>query len=448
MTPEGETARDRLLERIRGHEARVGVVGLGYVGLPVAVRFAEVGFAVTGFDVESDVVEGVERGRSHVMDVSDQELQGLVSAGRLEATGDSSELAGCDAVLICVPTPLSKTGDPDVSHIVDAVEQVATHTREGQLVVLESTTYPGTTRELVAETLTENGRVVGEDVFVAFSPERIDPGNREWSVKNTPKVVAGLTPACHELALALYGEALDHVVEVSSPESAELTKILENTFRAVNIGLANEMAVIADRLDVDAWEVIEAADTKPYGFMKFVPGPGLGGHCIPVDPQYLSWKMRSLEYRTRFIELADEVNTGMPRWVVGKVAEALNDDRKAVNGSRVLVLGAAYKPNVDDTRESPALDVMELLRERGAEVRYHDPHVEEVEVDEERWRSVELTDDELEAADCAVVVTDHAAVDWRRVVDRASVVVDARNALADFEGPARIYPLAGPPRGG
>ncbi len=447
MTDE-PTPRQRLDERIRAREARVGVVGLGYVGLPVAVRFAEVGFPTVGFDVDPEVVESVSGGRSHVMDVADRELEGLVRAGRLEATGDFGRLEACDAVLICVPTPLSKTGDPDVSHIVDAVGQVSAHPRTPQLVVLESTTYPGTTRELLGEELEANGRTVGEEVFVAFSPERIDPGNAEWTLQNTPKVVSGLTDACHGLAVALYGEAVDHVVEVSRPEAAELTKILENTFRAVNIGLANEMAMIADRLGVDAWEVIEAADTKPYGFMKFVPGPGLGGHCIPVDPQYLSWKMRSMEHRTRFIELADEVNTGMPRWVVGKVAEALNDAKKPVNGSRVLLLGAAYKPDVDDTRESPALDVLELLDRQGADVAFHDPHVEGLEADGERWRSVELTDEELEGCDCAVVVTDHRRIDWRRVAERAPVVVDARNALEGIEGPARIYPLAGPPRGG
>ncbi len=435
-----------LLEAIRGHEARVGVMGLGYVGLPVATRFAEVGFPVLGFDVSARVVQGVNDGRSHVTDVPDRALAGLVEAGRLEATDDFDRLDECDAVLICVPTPLGKTGDPDVSHLVSAVEAVAVRLRPGQLVILESTTYPGTTRELALETLEATGQEVGEDVFLAFSPERIDPGNRDWTLKNTPKVVGGIDPASHELAVALYGEALDHVVEVSSPEAAELTKILENTFRAVNIGLANEMAVIADRLGADIWEVIDAAATKPYGFMKFTPGPGLGGHCIPVDPEYLSWKMRTLEYRTRFIELASEVNAEMPRWVVGRVADALNEARKPVNGSRVLVVGVAYKANVDDVRESPALDIIALLGEKGADVVYHDPHVPSVEVEGQRLESVELTAGELEAADCVAVITDHAEVDWQGVADHAGRVVDARDALRGVSGPAVVYPLAGPPR--
>jgi len=442
------TAASSLRQRIVSHEATVGVVGLGYVGLPVAIRFAEVGFDVVGFDVSERVVAGIGEGRSHVMDVADDALAALVEAGRLSATTDFDRLAGCDAVLICVPTPLSKTGDPDVSHVVEAVEAVCARARPGQLVVLESTTYPGTTREVVLERLEATGLAVGEEVFLAFSPERIDPGNKAWPIERTPKVVGGLTPTCHELAVALWSEAVEEVVEVSGPEAAELTKILENTFRAVNIGLANEMAMIADRLGVDVWEVIEAADTKPYGFMKFTPGPGLGGHCIPVDPEYLSWKMRTLEYRTRFIELASEVNAEMPRWVVGRVTAALNDVRKPVNGSRVLVVGVAYKRDVDDTRESPALDVIELLRQRGAEVRYHDPHVERLEAEDgSEMRSVALTGEELEAADAVVVITDHRAVDWALVAERAPLVVDTRDALRGVEGSARVYPLAGPAKG-
>jgi len=436
---------DRLKARIDDREASVGVMGLGYVGLPVATAFAEAGFRTVGLDVKAEVVEGVNAGRSHVEDVASSRVAALVESGTLEATGNRDRLAELDAVLVCVPTPLSKTGDPDVSHVVAAVEAVAERLRRGQLVILESTTYPGTTRELALEALEErSGLEAGTDFFLAFSPERIDPGNERWSLENTPKVVGGLTPACHRAAVALYGAVVEEIVEVSSPEAAEMTKLLENTFRAVNIALANEMAVIADRLGIDVWEVIDAAATKPYGFMRFVPGPGLGGHCIPVDPQYLSWKMRTLEYRTRFIELAGEVNAEMPRFVTGKVADALNEVEKPVKGSRVLLLGVAYKPNVDDVRESPALDVLQLLAGKGAEVRYHDPHVPEIALGGgERRRSVELTEAELEAADVVVVTTDHDAIDWDRVARHARVVVDSRDALRDVEGTARVIPLTG-----
>jgi UDP-N-acetyl-D-glucosamine dehydrogenase len=440
------TPRSRLLQKIERGEARVAVVGLGYVGLPVAAHFAEGGFGVLGLDVDEDVVSAVADGRSHIEDVTSGRLSRLVDEGRLSASRDFDRLAEADAIVICVPTPLSKTRDPDVSYVKAAVDEVRDRLRPAQLVVLESTTYPGTTREMVLETLAQTGLEAGEDFFLAFSPERIDPGNREWNFGNTPKVVGGLTDRCHELAVALYGRVVDRVVEVSSPEAAELTKILENTFRAVNIGLANEMAVIADRLGIDIWEVIEAADTKPYGFMRFHPGPGLGGHCIPVDPHYLSWKMESLEYRTRFIELASDINAEMPRHVVSKVTEALNDDRKAVNGSRVLVLGVAYKPDVDDTRESPALDVIRLLERKGAEVSYHDPHVPALRIGELEYGSVELTPEGLEGSDAVVVTTDHAAVDWEMVARHAPLVVDSRNALAGIEGDARVYPLSGPPR--
>jgi UDP-N-acetyl-D-glucosamine dehydrogenase len=414
----------------------------------VAVHFAEAGFPVLGIDVDHDVVAAVNDGRSHIEDVTSGRVSRLVDGGRLEATVDYGRLDEVDVVVICVPTPLSKTRDPDISYLKAAVEEVREHLRPGQLVVLESTTYPGTTREMALEELAESGLEPGEEFFLAFSPERIDPGNDRWHFGNTPKVVGGCTETCHELAVALYRAVVDEVVEVSSPEAAELTKIWENTFRAVNIGLANEMAMIADRLGVDIWEVIDAADTKPYGFMRFHPGPGLGGHCIPVDPHYLSWKMETLEYRTRFIELASEVNAEMPRFVVSKVAEALNDVKKAVNGSRVLLLGVAYKPNVDDLRESPALDVMRLLEEQGAEVRYHDPHVDEVRFRDGVRRPVELTAGELERCDVAVVTTDHDAIDWTDVMRHAPRVVDSRNALAGLEGPATVYPLSGGPSDG
>jgi len=440
------TPYDDLTGRIEAHDATVGVVGLGYVGLPVAVQFAAAGFPTLGFDVKDEVVGAVNGGSSHVMDVPSESLAELVSRDQLHATTDFGRLGEADVVIICVPTPLSKTGDPDVSFIVSALDEVAARLRRGQLVVLESTTYPGTTRELVLDQLSQTGLEVGEDFFLAFSPERIDPGNREWTLENTPKVIGGLTDRCHRLTSTLYGEILDEVVEVSSPEAAELTKILENTFRAVNIGLANEMALIADRLGIDIWEVIDAAATKPYGFMRFHPGPGLGGHCIPVDPHYLAWKMKTLQYRTRFIELASEVNAEMPRHVVAKVTEALNQARKPVNGSRILLLGVSYKPDVDDIRESPALDVIQLLEAKGGDVRYHDPHVPSLQLDGEERRSVGFDAEILEAHDVVVVTTDHRALDYDLVMQHADIVVDSRNALEGHEGPARVYPLAGPAR--
>jgi UDP-N-acetyl-D-glucosamine dehydrogenase len=437
-----------LLERIADREARIGVLGLGYVGLPLVVHFAEAGFRCLGLDVKSEIIDGVMAGRSHIDDVSSERVAALVSDGLLEATTDFDRLGEVDVVVICVPTPLSKVGDPDVSFIVSAAEQVKERLRPGQLVILESTTYPGTTRELLRSTLEETGLTVGQDFFLAFSPERVDPGNQDFTIKNTPKIVGGLTARCHELAVSLYRQVVDEVIEVSCPEAAELAKLLENTFRAVNIGLVNEMAVIADRLGIDIWEVVDAASTKPYGFMRFTPGPGLGGHCIPVDPQYLAWKMRSLRYRTRFIELAAEVNAEMPRYVAAKITEALNVAGKAVNGSHVLLLGVSYKANVDDTRESPALDIHTLLREMGAIVSYHDPHVASVSIDGEAFESVPLVSDTLAEADVVVVTTDHEDVDYDLVLERAAIVVDPRNALRGRTGRAVIYPVAGPARTG
>ncbi len=435
-----------LRSRIETHEARVGVMGLGYVGLPVVVAFAEAGFPTLGFDVAESVVDLISRGESHIGDVSAESVQAVIDAGTLEATTEFGRLADMDAVIICVPTPLSKTGDPDVSFIVRALEAISTQLRPGQLIILESTTYPGTTRDLLQPQLEASGLQAGRDFFLAFSPERVDPGNTRYQLKNTPKVVGGLTPACHELATTLYREVIDTVVEVSSPEAAELTKILENTFRAVNIGLVNEMAVIADRLGIDIWEVVAAASTKPYGFMRFTPGPGLGGHCIPIDPHYLAWKMRTLEYRTRFIELAAEVNAEMPRYVVSRVAQALNRARKPVNGSRILLLGVSYKPDVGDTRESPALDILELLRAQGADVLYHDPHVHELGPERGDLSSRPLTADLLSTCDAVVITSDHSDLDYDLVLEHAPIVVDPRNGLKGKLGKALVYPIAGPPR--
>ena len=405
-----------------------GVVGLGYVGLPLAVEVARSGGRVLGFDVNPAVVEGVNAGASHIQDVSSDELRSLREEGLLEATGDTSRIAECDTISICVPTPLSKTRDPDISFILSSGESVASELREGQLVVLESTTYPGTTRDVLLPLFEAKGLRVGKDFFLCFSPERVDPGNQVWKTRNTPKVIGGITPACLDAGVEAYSRFIDTVVPVSSPEVAETVKLLENTFRAVNIGLVNETAQIADRLGVDIWEVVEAAATKPFGFMKFTPGPGLGGHCIPVDPHYLSWKMRTLNYKTRFIELASEVNAEMPRFVAGKVRQALNAARKAVNGSRVLVLGVAYKRGVEDMRESPAVDVMKILEREGAEVVYHDPYVPSFVEDGHTRAGVKLTDEELESADAVLIVTDHASLDMERIFDRARILVDSRNA--------------------
>ena len=419
-----------LLARIERREATVGIVGLGYVGLPLAVAFGEAGFRVVGLDVAADRVALLNAGGSHIPDVPAAAVAALVAAGRFRGTTDPTELAEADAISICVPTPLSKTRDPDLTAVVAATEQIARALRPGQVVVLESTTYPGTTREVILPRLQATGLEAGRDVFVAFSPERVDPGNPTYGIKNTPKVVGGLDETSTALAVALYRQIIDTVIPMSSPEAAEMVKLLENTFRAVNIALANEVALMSDRLGLDVWEVIDAAKTKPFGFMPFYPGPGIGGHCIPLDPFYLSWKMKTLNYRARFIELAGEVNAEMPYHVVDKVTAALNDAERSVKGAAVLVLGVAYKADIDDPRESPALDVIGLLRQKGADVTYSDPHVASVRVLGETHRSVDLTPEVLRAADCVVIATDHRAFDWPLVAEHARAIVDTRNALA------------------
>jgi UDP-N-acetyl-D-glucosamine dehydrogenase len=422
-----KSTKQALLERIQKREAVIGVIGLGYVGLPLAVEFAKAGFRVIGYDVSERVVKLLNAGESHIQDVPASEVAALVRSGAFEASTDEKRLSEVDAISIAVPTPLSKTRDPDMAYVIAAAEAATRQAHKGMLVILESTTYPGTTREVLAPALSNRGFVVGEDVFVAFSPERVDPGNPVYHTKNTPKVVGGITPNCNELAVALYAACIDQIVPVSSPEAAELVKLLENTFRSVNIGLVNEMAIVCDKLGVDVWEVIDAAATKPFGFMKFTPGPGIGGHCIPLDPHYLAWKMRTLNYKTRFIDLASEINSQMPDFVVEKVAHALNADRKPVNGSRVLVLGVAYKRDIDDVRESPALDVIRLLEEQGATVSFHDPFIRCVREDGHVREGVDLTADVLTESDAVVVVTDHRAVDYQLVMDNASLIVDSRN---------------------
>ncbi len=418
-----------LIAKAERRQILFGIVGLGYVGLPLAVELARAGYRVLGFDVNPDVVEGLNDARSHVKDVTEAQLQGAMECGRFSATTDMSRLSEPDAISICVPTPLSKFKDPDVSYIVAATEAVKKCLRRGQAIVLESTTYPGTTREILLPALASTGLTVGHDFFLAFSPERVDPGNPHYGTRNTPKVVGGITLDCQKVAVALYQPAIDTLVPVSTTEAAELVKLLENTFRSVNIGLVNEMAIVCDKLGVNVWEVIEAAATKPFGFMKFLPGPGLGGHCIPIDPHYLAWKMRGLNYKTRFIDLAGELNTEMPMFWVRKLSEALNSQGKAVQGASVLVLGVAYKRDIEDIRESPALDIIRLLEAQGARVSYFDPHVPRFREDGHEFHSVDLTPGLVAAADCVMVVTDHSSVDYRMIRRNAKLIVDTRNAV-------------------
>ena len=427
------TRLQELSARIESRQARIGVMGLGYVGLPLAVEFAKAGFPVTGFELDAEKARAINESRSYIEDVPQAEVAAMRESGRLHATTDMFELAGCDVINVCVPTPLTKTKDPDFSFMAAAVEEIRKHLRAGQLVILGSTTYPGTTHELFLPLLESSGLRVGKEFGLAFAPERIDPANKVFKVRNVPKVVGGETPLCTELAVKVFQPVFDTVVPVSSSQAAEMVKLLENTFRAINIGLANEVALMCDRLGLDVWEVIEAAATKPYGFMKFLPGPGLGGHCIPIDPTYLSWKMKSLNFPARFIELATEINSQMPMHVVRRIGDLLNEDRIAVNGSRILLLGVAYKKNVSDMRESPAIEVAEGLLHKGAQLEYHDPHVPEFQVGGHVLKSVELDDETIARADLVVVLTDHDAVDYQRVVDRAQRVFDTRNATRDVK---------------
>ncbi len=425
------STKETLIKKLKEKNAKVAILGLGYVGLPLAVVFGEAGFHVTGVDPDTRKVESLNKGVSYIPDVKTEAVAKLVKDGMFTATSDFSALKEMDAVSICVPTPLRQTGDPDMSFIISATEELAKYMHRGMVVVLESTTYPGTTRELLLPKLgMDHSLKIGEDWFLAFSPERVDPGREDFTTINTPKVMGGITEACGEVATAWYEGAIKIVHPVSTAEAAEMSKLLENTFRMINIGLVNELAIMCERLGVDVWEVIDAAATKPFGFMKFTPGPGLGGHCIPIDPLYLSWKMKSFNYNARFIELASEINTNMPRYVVSRVLDAMNDRGMILKGSKVLVLGAAYKPDIDDVRESPALDVIGLLQKKGADVKYHDPYIPHIHHEYDGWHMDSVTDvmKSVKEADAVVIITDHKAYDYKAIIENAKFVFDSRNA--------------------
>ncbi|MDP3703742.1 MAG: nucleotide sugar dehydrogenase [Candidatus Omnitrophota bacterium] len=427
----------QLAKRIATRRARIGVIGLGYVGLPLAVEFAKEGFRVTGIDLDQRRVAGVNRARSYILDVTSEDLRTLRRVNRLRATSSFGVLRAQDAIIICVPTPLRKTREPDMSYILSATTEIAKRVRRGQLIVLESTTYPGTTDEVVRTALEARGLRVGKEIALAFSPERIDPGNATYTTRTIPKVIGGTTPLCTRLASALYGAIIHKTVPVSSTKTAEMVKLLENTFRAVNIGLANEMALICNRLGINVWEVIEAARTKPFGFMPFYPGPGLGGHCLPSDPMYLAWKVRVHGYEARLIELASQINSAMPEYVVERIAGALNERHTSLNGSSVLLIGLAYKKEVSDTRDSPAFDVARLLEARGARVTYHDPHVPSTRLNEQRRVSIPLTAAALRRSQCVVILTNHSAVNYDLVLRHAPIIVDTRNQYREVSRASR-----------
>ena len=431
-TNSNETTLQQFIKKIDAKSCKIAIVGLGYVGLPLAVAFAETGLQVIGIDLDEQKVEQLNQGVSYVEDIDSAELVGLVEQGWLSATTQFEALAEVEAIIVCVPTPLSKTKDPDMTYIISATDQIARYIQPGQLIVLESTTYPGTTEEIIFPRIAKSGDTVGEDFFLAFSPERIDPGRTDYTIRTTPKVIGGVTPNCLTAAQALYNVAIDQVVPVSSPKAAEMVKLLENTFRAVNIGLVNEVALMCDKLGLNVWEIIDAASTKPYGFTPFYPGPGLGGHCIPIDPRYLSWKLQTLNYRARFIELAEDINFSMPHYVVSKVADALNEAGKPMKGSQVFMLGVAYKANIGDLRESPAIDIIELLLEKGVEVVYNDPYVQSFSLDERDFTSIPW-ENHLAGADCAIIITDHNLYDWPTIIRESPIIIDTRNALKDID---------------
>lgn len=423
---------NNLLKKIRNRKARVGIIGLGYVGLPLAVEYAEEGFSVIGLDIAKDKVAMVNSAKSYIDDIPDARLKGLVRSGKLKATFDPAQIKKMDTISICVPTPLSKTKDPDISYILSAVGWIKKYLKKEMLVILESTTYPGTTEDMILPLLESSGLKVGRDFYLAFSPERIDPGNAVFATKNTPRVVGGITPQCTKAAKLFYEQVIENVVPMSSTKAAEMVKLLENTFRAVNIGLVNEVALMCDRLKINVWEIIDAAASKPFGFMPFYPGPGLGGHCIPIDPHYLSWKLKSLNYYARFIELAGDINSRMPEYVVERIRRTLNEYSKSVKKSKILVLGVTYKKDIKDTRESPALDVIKLLHEGGARIYYNDPQVPEIRLNNLKFKSSRITKTILKSADLVVILTDHSVYDYQKIVDNAKLVFDARNATRDI----------------
>ncbi|MBU1888244.1 MAG: nucleotide sugar dehydrogenase [Candidatus Omnitrophica bacterium] len=432
---------NNLKSKIINKDASIGIIGLGYVGLPLAVEFAKAGFNVTGFDTDEKKVSEINKGSSYILDVPTADVKELVSAKKLSATLNSKLLNKMDVIIICVPTPLRKTKEPDISFILAATEAIAANLRKGQLIILESTTYPGTTDEVILTKLGADSLKVGEDFCLAFSPERVDPGNPEYKTKDIPKVVGGVGEKCTEMARLLYSQIIKNVISVSSTRAAEMVKLLENTFRIVNIGLINEIALLCNKMGVNVWEIIEAAKTKPFGFMPFYPGPGVGGHCIGIDPHYLSWKARLYGFETRFIELAEDINSSMPHYVVDKIIEALNAKKKALKGSRILVLGITYKKDITDVRESPAITIINSLLQKEAKVEYHDPLVPVFDIEGLSFSSAKLTKETLNSIDCVVIVTDHSGVDYKFIVDNSKLIVDTRNALSSFKGTANVVTL-------
>ncbi|MBU4343436.1 MAG: nucleotide sugar dehydrogenase [Candidatus Omnitrophica bacterium] len=432
---------NNLKSKITDKSANIGIIGLGYVGLPLAVEFAKAGFSVTGFDNDSVKVSEINKGASYIPDVPSKDVKDIVSSGKLSVTSDKSLLNKMDVIIICVPTPLRKTKEPDISFILQAAEDINSNLRKGQLVILESTTYPGTTEEVILPKLGGNGLKVGKDIFIAFSPERVDPGNKKYKTKDIPKVVGGVTEVCTELAKVLYSQIIKEVIPVSSTRSAEMVKLLENTYRIVNIGLINEIALLCNKMDVDVWEIINAAKTKPFGFMPFYPGPGVGGHCISTDPHYLSWKARTYGFETRFIELAEKINSSMPHYVVDRIIDGLNSQKKPLKGSKILIVGVTYKKDISDMRESPSLAVINSLIEKEAKVQYHDPLVSNFEIDGLSLNSIDLTKESVSSSDCVVIITDHTVLDYKLIAENANLVLDTRNALKAFKGNAKIIKL-------
>jgi len=432
---------NELKAKIENKRANIGIIGQGYVGLPLAVEFAKVGFSVTGFDTDDKKVASINKGISYILDVPSKDVRELVALGKLKATSDTRLLNKMDAIIICVPTPLRKTKEPDISYILSASEAIAKNKRKGQLVILESTTYPGTTEEIILPKLDGDGSKVGKDFFLAFSPERVDPGNPEYKTRDITKIVGGVTPNCTELARLLYFQAIKEVIPVSSTRSAEMVKLLENTFRSVNIAMVNELALMCNKMNLNVWEIINAAKTKPFGFMPFYPGPGIGGHCIPLDPLYLSWKARQHGFEARFIELADEINSYMPHYVVSKITNILNAKKKPLKGSKILIIGITYKKDINDVRESPGLEIIGHLIKKEANIHCHDPLVSSFQVGDKKISTVKLTKDNISSSDLVVIITDHSDIDYKFIVDNAKLIFDTRNALKDFKNAKNVVKL-------